>query len=487
MMRLIWMVFVVLCLGMGLVACSSSSGPPLFVRCSKADDCKGLLKCVEGQCRHQFNGTTPTISRVYGTTPCSNRVLKSNSGTQTLRLFLADETNAVTPNALDLDAFQSGSMSLSHDSFRLSPTSSAGSFQVFEADTGDVVPGAAVTLAIDTGTPVSIHPNPHWSALHARLQPQRVPQAAAMLIDMSDVALAQDNGALRTAVPASWVLEFPNTDSSQGSLDILSMFLMRNDALNANDNLFSNWSIEGDRFIPEGGSYQGFVTTTSNSRDRMSEKLISTGNPLSSETAPVYAALESWANLVRSHSQGPSTKLFNPSVIALVLSKDTALVDKNATNHFEKAKQALLGKGWAETGKPETADFIPLQLILWHKPSPPNVPNPPSQQDWDAYEAQLCNLVEQSGGSGQPHFGNLFPIIQRGSRDFYKFNLSDAFKASWLASKGHVSLKVKYSLSGTGIQVGKRYNIAFKVLGKLFGSESPLEDAPLVYITVQAQ
>ena len=55
---------------------------------------------------------------------------------------------------------------------------------------------------------------------------------------------------------------------------------------------------------------------------------------------------------------------------------------------------------------------------------------------------------------------------------------------AYQASKGYITLNVKYTLSG--VEAGKRYNIAFKLQGTLLDQSSKNENSPYIYLTVEA-
>lgn len=427
-----------------------------------------------------------SLNKIGGTTPCDQRLLTSNTGKQTIRVFMIDD-NQNAPEAIELSGIDQEPYNLKLSSFEVASSDKA-VIKVYSHETGDQVPGAKATVEVDTDGTYEVHPNPRHVAIQKQADNKRVPLAVYLLIDMSDTALAQDNGALRTAVPGSWVLENFNTDSVVGDLDIFATLLVRNDDLSAQDILFLQWTIEEDKYFTSDAQFKGFVYTTKTSRDLMSEKFIGTGNPVSSGTPPMFAAISAAAKDLRKVAREDGTLLFNPNLIAISLERDVSMIPgTNKPDRFNDAAQAVRGTGWPELEDESTADFVPMQAIMWHKPFPPNVTNPPTQEDWDKYVDKMCLLSQAAGPSKKVYFGNVFPIIRGGQRDFYKENLKNALDVAHQTNKGYLTLQVKYNLSGSGIEKGKRYNIAFKLKAKLLEQESKDELSPYIYLTVVAQ
>lgn len=426
-----------------------------------------------------------SLNKIGGTTPCDQRILRSNSGTQTIRVFMVDD-NQSAPEAIELSGIDQEPYNLKLSAFEVASGDKA-DILVYSHETGEKVSSAQATVSVATDGTYEVHPNPRHSALKKQAENRRVPLAVYLLIDMSDTALAQDNGALRTAVPGSWVLENFNTDSTKGDLDIFAALLVRNDDLSATDILFLQWDIEADKYYLSDGTFKGFIYTSPESRNRMSEKFIGTGNPVSAGTPPIFAAISAAAKDLRRHAREDNTLLFNPNLIAISLERDVALIDPKKPDRLNDALSSVRGTGWPDLDDETTADFIPAQTIMWHKPFPPNVTNPPSQEDWDKYVDKMCTITQAAGPSKKIYFGNIFPVIRGGQRDFYKENLKNAMDIAQQANKGYLTLQVKYSLSGSGIEKGKRYNIAFKLKAKLLEQESKNELSPYIYLTVEAQ
>ncbi len=427
-----------------------------------------------------------SLNKIGGSTPCDTRILKGSSGESMIRAIMVDD-NQNAPEAIDLEGLDKEPFNLKLEAIKVATDDDENAkIRVFSHETGDEVIGATATVEVVQSGELGIQPNPRNLALRQESDNRRVPLSVALLIDMSDTALSQDNGALRTAVPGSWVLENFNTDSIRGDFDIFSTILVRNDDLSAGDILFFQWDYEEDKYYTGQDSYKGFIYTTKQSRDLMSEKFISTGNPVSSGNPPMFAAISAAAKDLREHARDGGTLLYNPNLIAISLERDVALINTSKQDAFPQAQQRIRGSGWTDLEDNSSADFVPLQAILWHKPFPPDVTNPPSQQDWDAYADKVCDLVRAGGASKNIYFGNLFPIIRRGARDFYKENLKNALDMAYQASKGYVTLKVKYTLSGARIESGKRYNIGFKLQGTLLDQTSRNENSPYIYLTVEA-
>lgn len=424
-----------------------------------------------------------SLNKIGGTTLCSSRVAKGSSGTQTIRLFMVDD-NQNAPEAIDLDGIDQEPYNLKIGAFSVAKGKDA-DIKVYSHETGDDVTSTVkATVTLDTSKKLVVQANPRHIALKKTTDNKRVPRAVYLLIDMSDTALSQDNGALRTAVPGSWVLENFNTDSTRGDYDIFATLLVRNDTLSNKDKLFRNWTRPDDVYVTSKNKQDGFIYTTKESRDLMSEKFISTGNPVSVGLAPMYAAIRAAATQLRYHARDAGDLLYNPNLISISLSRDAALQEKSIRNELAPAGKAIKGSRWPDLEDPKTADFIPLQSIMWHKPFAPNVTNPPSQKDWDKYVDDMCSLVRGAGANAKVYFGNMFPIIRRNSREDYKENLKNQLDMAYQAIKGYTEVSVKYTLKG-GVS-GKRYNIAFKVQGSLLDQKSKNENSPYIYMTVQA-
>lgn len=454
---------VLVLLALSYAACS----PALFVPCENAEDCKGLLQCIEGQCRHRYEGFTPIVQKIYGTTDCLQGIPKGASGKQTLHLFpVVGDYNR--QEALDLEYSAQSPLQLSTASFAIVSDESS-PVQVFNYETGERVTQAQAVLTIDASEPIQIKPNPRNTAL--RKNPgQWVPQAFFLGIDMSDNALSQDNGALRTAAPGSLILDVLDAHLSGTPYSILSTILLRRGKLSPDDYLFRNWERKDDQLPAEQGGNDGFVVATRESVELFSERFISTGNPVSDGTAPLMEGIAKMVQSLRKHAVQDGEQRYNPNAIVLSLSRGSAA---DQESKYLEAKKAIQGSG---------NDFVPLQAIVWSKPRKSDVLNPPSTEQWNQHIERLCKLAH-AGGTDESSFGHLFHIAPSVNRDRYKEQLRSHLGAAFYASKGYVAVRIQYKLSG--VPSGGRYVIAFKVQGTWLGRTSESRDSPYIYMTVE--
>jgi len=336
-----------------------------------------------------------SLEKIGGTSPCASgqRFSTGTSGSHTLRIFLIDDRQ--NPEALDLDGinrepfnFVIGSLAVAtaddHDSARP---------KLIDAEDGTEVSGTNVTLSLvdDGDNSLLPVPNPRYSNLKRTSENKRVPKAVNLLIDMSETSADSDTSLSRTSAPAGWILENFNTDTTVGDLDVFSTLLVRSGVVSRSDLLFIGPEWEDDlQYIADDGRRRGFLLTTDDAKERISQTFTNISNNRVSGQPPAYAAIQAAAADTRlvARSEESGNALFNPGIIFVTLERDHSLIDKN-TNVLPQATQALAGDPWdypAEDAADgvideafQKADFIPLMSVVYPVPEQtgPLTPFPP--------------------------------------------------------------------------------------------------------------
>jgi hypothetical protein len=408
-----------------------------------------------------------SLEKVVGTPRCESdqRVSIGSSGQHRMRIFLIDDQQE-NPEALELNGIDQEPFNLTIAKFKVATTQDhpSANIEVLNAEDGTKIDDATATIEI-VNDPLVVEHNPRHTALKNITGNRRVPRAVYLLVDMSETAADQDTNVSRTSAVGTWILENFNSDSTRGDIDVFASLLMRNDLVSSSDVMFRNWEPPEDHYVGSRG-FRGFVYTTEDVKDRISKTFTNTTNSQVSGSPPIYSAIEAAAAELRNTASEESDLLFNPSIIAISLERDSFLLGKAAADKMADATRALRGKGFPDTSNLETADFIPLQTIVYPRPDKTSI------QQWDAHLDNLCTLAQTGGSSRLIYWGNVFHVIPSPRRDAYQGNLKNQLDMAYHAMKGYIELKLKYSLTGNGIQPGKRYIISFKLQGKLLDQTS---------------
>lgn len=345
---------------------------------------------------------------------------------------------------------------------------------------GGLVAGAKVKLSVihDKGSMV-IRPNPRYTALRRKMMGTHVPLANALLLDASRPSTILDPEGSRFAGIKSWLSShFFNEDHSLGAYDIFSTTLMRNNALSSRDVVFYKMDYEEDKYYTKSYPYEGFEYTDRDGIQFMLKRLTELGYPKTDRYAPIYAGISSAAGNLRTLARDLDELFYNPIATAVVLSEDVAeKLPSEYESQFAKAQQRLRGSGWSDPNNVNSADFVPLNVILY--PKPPTLTYP----QWDNYLNKLCSLVVAGGANKDTYFGGLFELLPETKGNTFAEQLQSALRgANFMATKGHIELKVRYKLEG--VTPGKRYHVRFKLQADLLGRKNTEAATPYMHFTV---
>lgn len=396
------------------------------------------------------------LEKIEGTPRCEAdlRVAKGGSGSHTFRIYLVDNRK----EALNLEGIDQPPFNLKLESFAVPEES----VKVLDAETGEESKTVRATVSVDSGSDLTVRPNPRYVELLEASGNKRVPKAIELLIDMGNSARSSDASRTRTSAAATWVLDNFNDDNTRGDLDILAAILLRNGRINADDSMFLSVKAKDypdrqiEQYLAGDGKERGFLLTTDDAKNKISLDFTQLSPSKADGDVPIYAGIEAAVYELRKVSRENGEALFNPAVIAISLERDVSLVKGQNDTGLKNAETAAKGT--------EDKDFVPVMSVVY--PLPEDLEK--DRAKWDKHIDNLCRLAQAGGESRLNYWGNVFyvtPNLRRRYQDDARARLDHAYHAM----KGYLEFKFKYSL--TGGEAGKRYIIQFVVTGELLGEK----------------
>lgn len=392
---------------------------------------------------------SPSLRQLMVTRPCerAQRVVKGSIGVATLRVNLVDAyQQTISPTQLKSGLFPF----TVKDNFSIRQHN----IRIYDSSTGLLDRDAVVELELLPEEEGWLQENPNYTRLLAKNPSQQVPQAIALLMDMSDGAAQQDKSTLRISQAKNWMLSaIEYREIEKKNPDAVAYIELKNNTYKDTQNLFLDAPPEQQ---VTGSAQQPFGFLKGSGLRSALEKLPPSppeeGVPLPTAFhAPVYETIQKTAGFLQEvRKQGtPAQESYNPGLFAVLLSEDVSNIDAGLPDLSSQARSALAGKD---------GNFIPFMgLVAMY-------PKTIKTETWESYLDKLCDLARAGTKDGAPYFGNIFRFYPE-VEGVYNSSLYEQLKAAQHAMKGWIELKIRYSLFVTN--PSKRHTISFFLEGNL--------------------